>query len=55
MIICRQLLTGVENLKVLARRVELGMDCEDPDPIDDYISDGLDDDDEFLGGAPGGL
>lgn len=44
----RQLLAGVENLKLLARRVEDGM--EYPDPIDDYMSDELDDD-EFLGGA----
>lgn len=47
----RQLLAGVENLKLLARRVEDGMEYPD-DPIDDYMSDELDDD-EFLGGAGG--
>lgn len=45
----RQLLAGVDNLKLLARRVE-GMESGEPDPIDDYNSSDLDEED-FLGGG----
>lgn len=53
----RQLLVGVENLKVLARRVEDGMvDGGGAGDQDDYISDGLDDDEDYMegGGGAGG-
>lgn len=49
----RQLLVGVENLKMLARRVEDGMDCSDQDALDDYLSDGIDDEDYMGGGGSG--
>lgn len=45
----RQLLAGVDNLKMLARRVE-GMDSTDPDLGDDYNSSDLDEED-FMGRA----